>query len=199
MKAGSAQTESCCVYVKQENYSTHAWHNSIIGVWLLGRSSCSSPSTKELHEPYHPLCRRPEWSWRWRWGIRWRLRRSRQCGVRSPQLDDNRTKTCHCLGAYSIQFNASTCNWYFFKNGPTPASFSFIFGPFQTNIITIFTTNIWGKNVHPVYGAGIRTHDLWNVSLFPLPLDQGSRPVTDIFRFYKSEWSTKTDFCSKIF
>ena len=27
------------------------------------------------------------------------------------------------------------------------------------------------KNVHPVYGAEIRTHDLWNTSLFPLPLD----------------------------
>ena len=36
------------------------------------------------------------------------------------------------------------------------------------------------KNVHPVYGAGIRTHDLWNVSLFPLPLDQGSRPYSQI-------------------
>ena len=40
--------ESCCVYVKPKNYATHAWDNSLI-VWLLGRSSCSSPSTKELH------------------------------------------------------------------------------------------------------------------------------------------------------
>ena len=30
---------------------------------------------------------------------------------------------------------------FFYKNGPTPASFSFIFGLFQTNIITIFTTD----------------------------------------------------------
>ena len=58
----------------------------------------------------------------------------------------------------------------FFKNWPTPASFSFIFGLFQTNIITILQ-QIYVKNVHPVYGAGIRTHDLWNVSLFPLPLE----------------------------
>ena len=29
----------------------------------------------------------------------------------------------------------------FFLNGPTPAPFSFIFGPPQTNIITIFTTD----------------------------------------------------------
>ena len=34
------------------------------------------------------------------------------------------------------------------------------------------------KNVHPGYGAGIRTHDLWNVNLLPLPLDQGSRVKT---------------------
>ena len=31
-----------------KKYTTHAGHNSIV-VWLLGPSSCSSPSTKELH------------------------------------------------------------------------------------------------------------------------------------------------------
>ena len=31
-------------------------------------------------------------------------------------------------------------------------------------------------NVHPVYGAGIQTHNLRNMSLLPYPLDQGSRP-----------------------
>ena len=29
---------------------------------------------------------------------------------------------------------------------------------------------------HPVFGAGIRTHDLSNMSHHPQPLDQGSRP-----------------------
>ena len=29
------------------------------------------------------------------------------------------------------------------------------------------------KNVRPVYGAGIRTHDLQNISLLSSPLDQG--------------------------
>ena len=29
------------------------------------------------------------------------------------------------------------------------------------------------KNVLPVYGAGIRNHDLWNMSLLPWPLEQG--------------------------
>ena len=64
----------------------------------------------------------------------------------------------------------------FFLNGPTPASFSFIFGLFKQTLQFLQ----YVKNVHPVYGAGIRTHDLQNVSLFPLPLDQGSRP-DDLF------------------
>ena len=39
------------------------------------------------------------------------------------------------------------CGWVrgetlmFFKNGPIPASFSVYFRSFQTNIVTIFTTN----------------------------------------------------------
>ena len=53
---------------------------------------------------------------------------------------------------------------------------------FQTNINTIFQ-QINVKNVHPVYGAGIRTHNLQNMSLLPLPLDQGSRPDAGIIRF----------------
>ena len=55
----------------------------------------------------------------------------------------------------------------FLKNGPSPASFSFIFGLFQTNN-TIFTTNQCEKcQVHPVSSARIRTHDLWNMSRLP--------------------------------
>ena len=52
---------------------------------------------------------------------------------------------------------------YFFKNGPSPASFSFIFGLFQTNINTILQ-QIYVKNVHPVYSTRIRTHDRQDVS-----------------------------------
>ena len=37
------------------------------------------------------------------------------------------------------------------------------------------------KKVHPVYGAGIWTHDLRNVSLFPLRLDQCSRPRSNCY------------------
>ena len=50
-----------------------------------------------------------------------------------------------------------------------------LFLSFKTHI-TNFTTNSYVKNVHPVYGAGIRTHDLWNMSFLPKSLDQGSRP-----------------------
>ena len=48
-------------------------------------------------------------------------------------------------------------------NGPTPAYFSFIFGLFKQTILQ----QIYVKKVHPVYGTGIRTHNLRNVSLFP--------------------------------
>ena len=39
------------------------------------------------------------------------------------------------------------------------------------------------KNVNPVYSVGIQTHNLWNVSLLPWPLDQGSRPYIQLFFF----------------
>ena len=55
---------------------------------------------------------------------------------------------------------------FFFKKWANPDLFFVYFQYFQTNIITIFTTNICEKNVHPEYGAGIWTQDLQNVSLF---------------------------------
>ena len=59
-----------------------------------------------------------------------------------------------------------TVQIFFFKKWANPASFSFIFGPLkQTSLQPL--QQIYVKNVHPVYGAWIRTHNLWNVSLFP--------------------------------
>ena len=57
---------------------------------------------------------------------------------------------------------------FLFKIWANPGLFFvFYFRSFQTNN-TIFTTNECEKcHVHPVSGAGIRTHDLWNVSLLP--------------------------------
>ena len=43
-----AQVESCDVYVKRQKIMQHMHYSK--HVWLLGRSSCSSPSTKALHE-----------------------------------------------------------------------------------------------------------------------------------------------------
>ena len=54
MKAVSAQVVSCCVYDKPKKYATQARQHSIL-VWLLGWSSCSSPSSKELHGPANQL------------------------------------------------------------------------------------------------------------------------------------------------
>ena len=50
-------------------------------------------------------------------------------------------------------------NALFFINVPTR-----LFSAFQTNIK--FLQQIYVKNVHPVYGAGIWTNDLHNMSLF---------------------------------
>ena len=55
--------------------------------------------------------------------------------------------------------------------GHPPDSFSFIF-VFSSKYYNL-TTNRYVKNVHPVYSAGIWTHDLWNMSLLPWPQDQG--------------------------
>ena len=52
------------------------------------------------------------------------------------------------------------------------------------------------KNVHPVFGAGIRTHDLWNTSLFPLPLDQGHK--TEVWK-YRPIWQKKYFYLHFIF
>ena len=49
------------------------------------------------------------------------------------------------------------------KNGLTPASFLIIFGLFKQTILQ----QIKVKNVHPVYGAGIWTHNLSNMSCHP--------------------------------
>ena len=56
---------------------------------------------------------------------------------------------------------------FFLKKWANPGLFFVYIWPFQTNN-TILKTNQFGKgHVHPVYGAGIRTHDLQNVSLLP--------------------------------
>ena len=50
-----------------------------------------------------------------------------------------------------------------FLNGPSPASFSFIF-VFSNKHYNFYNKDMW-KNVHPVYSAGIQTHNHQNMSL----------------------------------
>ena len=50
----------------------------------------------------------------------------------------------------------------FFENGPFPASCSFIY-----TIYYNLYKKINVKNIHPVYGAGFRTHDLQDIRILP--------------------------------
>ena len=43
---------------------------------------------------------------------------------------------------------------------------SFIFGLFKQTSLQFYSKYMW-KKVHPVYSAGIQTHDLQNMSLLP--------------------------------
>ena len=57
--------------------------------------------------------------------------------------------------------------WYvksFFRMGHSQP-FSFIFGLFKQTFQFLQQNNV--KNVHPVYGARIRTHNLWHMSFLP--------------------------------
>ena len=68
-------------------------------------------------------------------------------------------------------------HYLFYKKWAIPASFSFIF-VFSNKQNNFYNKYLHVINVHPVYGAGIWTHDLQNMSLLPWPLDQGSCPKT---------------------
>ena len=51
------------------------------------------------------------------------------------------------------------------KMGHSQSLLSFIFGLFKQTFQ--FFTTIFVKNVHPVSGTWIRTHDLWKMGLLP--------------------------------
>ena len=54
---------------------------------------------------------------------------------------------------------------YFLKMGQPRPLFR-LFLVFSNKHYNFYNKYMW-KNVHPVYGPGIRTHELWNMSLFP--------------------------------
>ena len=70
----------------------------------------------------------------------------------------------------------SQCSNVDLKNGPTTASFSFIFSLFKQTIQFLQQINLKKcSNVHPVYGAGIQTFDL-SVELSPITTRPGLPP-----------------------
>ena len=77
-----------------------------------------------------------------------------------------------------------------------PGLFFIYFWSFSNKHGYNFLQQINVKNVHPVYGAGIQTHNLHIASLIPLTLDQGSRPPAEtvflfIFILFKHKFYRK--------
>ena len=54
----------------------------------------------------------------------------------------------------------------FLKKMGQPRPLFHLFTVFSNKHYNFYNKYMW-KNVHPVYGAGIRTHNLWNMSLLP--------------------------------
>ena len=70
------------------------------------------------------------------------------------------------VGRYSqAELSTGMTGAIFFNKMGHPWPLFHLFLSFQTNITILQQINV--KNVHPVYGAGIRTHQLWNISLPP--------------------------------
>ena len=65
------------------------------------------------------------------------------------------------------QTNCQSGHAAVFLNGPTRPLYH-LFLSFQSHITNFYNKKVCEKMyIHPVYGAGIQTHDLWNVSLLP--------------------------------
>ena len=69
------------------------------------------------------------------------------------------------LKKFAIQTPKDTILFSFFSNRPSPSSFWFIFVFFKHTLQ--FLQQIYVKNVHPVYRAGIKTHNFQHMSLHP--------------------------------
>ena len=98
--------------------------------------------------------------------------------------------TYRSFGCYPLFFNVHPfldsvkhSFFSFFKKMGQSRPLIRLFSVFSNKYHYNFYNRYMWKNVHPVYGAGIQTHDLRNVSLFPLPLDQGSRPCKTFLTF----------------
>ena len=89
----------------------------------------------------------------------------------------NLNKFSFCNGSY-LAWLTTSADSPSLNNGPSPTSFWFTFSVFFKQTSMNFLQQIDVKNVHPVYCAGIRTHDLQSMSHRPYPQDQGSSHLT---------------------
>ena len=129
MKAGLARAESCCVNAKTK---INAWHNSIV-VWPLGRSSCSSPSNKEIHG---------------------------KITYTSPSVvmnNNTREFVMQTVHIGTLITRPSFDQQYRFLNGPPTASFSYLFSLFKrqynyaSNVINYPSSiGCWDSNSRPL-------------------------------------------------
>ena len=80
-------------------------------------------------------------------------------------LEEGERKAPDSYAKILIPRPPKTCQMFLRKYGPNPATFSFIFIFFKHTLQFLQQINM--INAHPLYGAGIRTHNLWNMSLLP--------------------------------
>ena len=79
----------------------------------------------------------------------------RQCSWTLTSVNSIEASNIHSFWPYHILF----------KKWVNPGPFSFIFGLFKQTVQFLQQINV--KNDHPIYGAGIWTHNLPNMSRHP--------------------------------
>ena len=62
---------------------------------------------------------------------------------------------------------AKTSETFFKKKMGQPQPLFYLLSSFQTTLLFLQRLKVTKCHDHPVYGTGIRTHDLWNASLLP--------------------------------
>ena len=78
---------------------------------------------------------------------------------------EQRRKNCAQRNSARCKDNCCVVTWrLFIIKWANPGLF--LFFVFSNTLQILQQICMW-KNVHPVYGAGIRTHNLWNMSLLP--------------------------------
>ena len=148
--------------MKCQNNKDGAWRVITKFVWQLGRYEPSSPSTKELHASFRLFlylslsisifqlifCKSDQY-----------LRKNFHSKIEKYWNG----KFEHSIVSQNLKWRKNVFAKLFSKNGPSSASFSFIFSLFKQTIRILRQINV--KNVPLVSGAGIWTHNFLNLSL----------------------------------